>query len=420
MTWQERLNSEITLSSPDGDFFTAKWKGNTRSFSKKLGLFNYPKVKGTKSQDLDSVSDSYPLTLYFDGVDNDKESERFFNSCKQIGPWEIDHPTKGLKTLQLVDIEEAIQPIDSGGITVFRTNWIEVPEDEPTVSDAQLEDEIGEQIYIVNMDAVNQFVKIIQDTASKVAAVKNTINKAVSRIADVQSKIASTVAAVESEINSIQRGIQDTLDAVILNPLKLAGQIQGLIQLPGLIVGDFQARLSMYTEMADEMLGLSPDDDDNSPEAYNTVLTQELTLSAILAVTPVVGATSEYKTRKDSLLSLNIISGLFASTSDRLDLIQKNFETVKIEQQYFSQSQSYNSALKATALSNQLLTRKTFDLKVQRTLILKQDKTPLRMTLEEYGYENFENNYDLFLTSNNLSGNDILLLRAGREVVVYV
>jgi hypothetical protein len=28
-------------------------------------------------------------------------------------------------------------------------------------------------------------------------------------------------------------------------------------------------------------------------------------------------------------------------------------------------------------------------------------------------------NYDLFVRSNNLSGNDILLIPAGREVVIY-
>jgi len=419
MTWQDRINPEIELVSPDGDFFKAKWRGNPRSFSKKLGLFNYPKVRGTKIQDLDSNSVTYPLTLYFDGIDSDLEAERFFNATNQIGPWDVYHPTKGFKLLQLIDIEEAIEPVESGGLTIFRTNWIEQPSEEITVSDAQLEDEINESLIEVNEASASQFEQIIQDTASAVAAVKNTINKAVSAITAVQKEIASTVAAVEAEINSIQRGIQDTLDAVILNPLKLAGQIQGLIQLPGLIVGDFQARLSMYTEMAEEMLGLSPDDDNNSPEAFNTVLTQELTLSAILAVTPVVGASSEYKIRKDSLLSLDIISGLFANTSDSLDLLQKNFEDVKIEQQYFSQSQSYNVALKATALSSQLLTRKIFDLTIQKTLILKQDKTPIKITIEEYGGENFESNYDLFLTSNNLSGDEILLLRAGRGVVVY-
>ena len=43
------------------------------------------------------------------------------------------------------------------------------------------------------------------------------------------------------------------------------------------------------------------------------------------------------------------------------------------------------------------------------------------ITIDEYG-ELGDNdiNYDLFISSNNLKGNDILLLEAGREVVVYV
>ncbi|MCH7641634.1 hypothetical protein IID22_05565, partial [Patescibacteria group bacterium] len=66
MTVENRLNESIKFISPDGSEFEAKWIGDSRSLTKKVGLFNFPKVKGTKGQDLDVTSDTYTLTIYFD------------------------------------------------------------------------------------------------------------------------------------------------------------------------------------------------------------------------------------------------------------------------------------------------------------------------------------------------------------------
>ena len=73
MSWQERVQGSIELTSPDGAVFSAKWEGNTRSIQKKLGIFTYPKFDGTVAQDLGLEGTSYPLRLSFDGPDNDLE-----------------------------------------------------------------------------------------------------------------------------------------------------------------------------------------------------------------------------------------------------------------------------------------------------------------------------------------------------------
>jgi len=419
MSWEDRLKKTITLTSPDNDFFEAKWRGGTRGLIKKIGLFNYPGVDGTVSQDQGSESFTYPLTLYFDGPDNDIETERFIQSAFQRGLWEIDHPVKGKVLLQLLDATEAIEPIDSGNITVVTTNWIEPITDEVISSSAQLENEIEAFVFDANSLAIVQFAQMIQDTFAKVAAVKAAIQKVVAIVKKVTSTIGSIITGISSTMNAIQRGIADTLNAVILEPLKLAAQMQELLQLPGLIITDFQTRITMYQDIANEIFGLTPDSDNVSNESFNTVLVQELSLSAIIAITPSVGATSPYTVRTETLQAMTTISELFTLVTTQLDNSQKNFEDVFIDDQYFSQSQTYVIAMRITALSNQLLIKKTFDLSIQKTILLKEGKTPFQISIEEYGQENIEDNYDLFLKSNNLYGDDILFLHAGREVVIY-
>ena len=121
MSYQDRLQPQITLTSPSGLVFTAKWIGNARSQEKDLGIFKTPGVKGVKIQDLELGATTYPLTIYFDGPDNDLDSEKFVVALAERGSWQVIHPLKGEKSLQLVSYSEAVQPVTSGNITTITT-----------------------------------------------------------------------------------------------------------------------------------------------------------------------------------------------------------------------------------------------------------------------------------------------------------
>ena len=95
MSWEDRVRGNITLTSPDGDNFVGKWIGDPRESQKQLGIFTYPKVDKQIVQDLGISGISYPLTIAFDGEDNDLEATRFFDALSARGPWSINHPTKG-------------------------------------------------------------------------------------------------------------------------------------------------------------------------------------------------------------------------------------------------------------------------------------------------------------------------------------
>ena len=129
MSWRDRLRQSIELTSPDGNIFEAAWQGNSRSMDKKLGLFEFPKVKGTKVQDLDIGSARYPLTIFFVGENNDQESDRFFKACRERGVWTVIHPVRGSLNLQLISVTENIQPVESGNVTQFDTG-VEFPRKE--------------------------------------------------------------------------------------------------------------------------------------------------------------------------------------------------------------------------------------------------------------------------------------------------
>ena len=106
MTWKDRIQPSVKLTSPSGLEFTASWVGNDRTFQRKLGIFDYPGLNGVYVQDLGTSGVTYPLTLMFTGEDNDIEASRFFAACGNPGLWKIQHPTKGALNLQLVQVRK--------------------------------------------------------------------------------------------------------------------------------------------------------------------------------------------------------------------------------------------------------------------------------------------------------------------------
>jgi len=82
---------------------------------------------------------------------------------------------------------------------------------------------------------------------------------------------------------------------------------------------------------------------------------------------------------------------------------------------------SFSDALRMEALTLSFLLRSTFDLAVEKTITLDRAENPVMFAMEAYGGpgEN-DSNIDLFYTSNKLTGNETILMPAGKQVVVYI
>lgn len=422
MTWQDRTQGNIKLTSPGGSVFEALWSGNSRGFEKKLGLFEYPKVRGTGIQDLDNAGTRYPLTIFFEGADNDLEGTRFFEAAKEQGLWQVVHPVKGNLSLQLSTINERIDPVESGNITTFETEWIEPldPDILTALTTPQVADQIRSQSDTVNAVASEQFVaNVAQDTVAETSAVESATNSVVDATVDKLKSLYETVPTLNNQITTIVQGIQNTITQTTIDTLSLAGQIQNLIELPVLATNDVAQRLALYGELILDIIGLSPDG--VVPEDRNRVAVQELAATAAIVGLAQAASTGTLDTRNQAIESAGIVSDNFTLITDALDATQAAFLENDIDLQYFSQSNSFSDASIITAQAISFLLVASFDLKIEKRFTLDRPRTPIFITIDEYGTLGpNDENLDLFLESNELSGNDILTLPAGREVVVYV
>ena len=420
MSWRDRLRKTIKLTSPEGNIFEALWQGNSRSMDKKLGLFEFPKVKGTKVQDLDIGSARYPLTIFFAGENNDQESDRFFNACRERGEWNIIHPVRGSLDLQLISVTENIQPVESGNVTQFDTEWIEPLKDSEVPSLFQQRSTIDGQIDEVNSTSSDQIDNnILQDTAAQTSAFEATVNAVVVAVEKFLAPVYELQSEINSQVLSIKRGINSLLSAPVLDVVSIAGQIQALVQLPALAVADINSRVDAYENFINAALDFSPDTAETKDR--NIVAVQELALTSALASISFVSSTGELISRLQAIELINANMELFKNITDTLDATQELFKDAIIDDQYFSQSESYSDSLLMISQTIAYLLRSAFDLSIEKRFILEKMRSPIEITISEYGdLGESDINFHLFVDSNSLKGNDILILPEGREVLVYV
>lgn len=421
MSYKDRLRPNITLTSPEGNVFTALWSGNDRSQAKKIGIFNFPNVNGSVVQDLGVSGAMYTLSISFEGPDNDLTAAQFFNALKENGTWEVIHPVHGLMRLQPLSFSPADQPITSGNITDVETEWIEPLEPDVVASAAELQATTATQIETVNEVAAEQLERnTFQETAAEVSGFRAAVLDVVANVEQWLEGISSAAADITAEMEAIKRDIDAVLAVVPLDVIAVAGQLQELIQLPARAIQDTQARLDAYRNFADGIsLTLTPET--STTADYNRVTTQELALTAALGAVSGVSSTGTLFSRVEAVEAIEFNLTLFNDIINALDASQILFEGKSIDVQYFSQSQSFSVSGRLNALVMAYLLRAAFDLKVEKRFVLDRRRNPVMVTIEEYGDlgEN-DSNLDLFLDSNKIEGDEHLIMSKGRELVVYV
>lgn len=421
-TWRERLRDVMVMVSPDGNRFEAKWRQSPRTVDKKLGIFNYPLIKGTVVQDLDVTSYRWPLTFFFDGPNHDLEADRFMKAVLQRGQWSITHPVYGFKGLQLMTITEVLDPTGSGNISEFNSDWIEPIDPQTLKTAAEMSDAVGIQADLVAISAADQFVAGLD--ISKPFSIENAINSVTNAVNQFLGPIAELNASINSEFLALQRATQDLLAAAILNPLSIAGNIQALIETPLLAINDIRSRLSAYANLAGAMFGIQPDEGEINPDGRNKAHVQQIALAStvssnakIAVIDPTEGGLSS---QAQAIQTAQDLSTQYDAIVANLDESQALFEDENIEDQHFSQEQSHNETMLVTSQAIEFLLVSSFNLKIERRFTLDRRRAPTEIAIVEYGGpgEN-DANIDLFINSNKLKGSDILLLPALREVVIY-
>jgi len=420
---RNRVREEIKLKSPiSKQEFTAKWSGGTRSFNKRLAMYEYADVNGTVVDDFGVGGDRYPITLIFDGPTYEGRADQFIKACRENGKWEVIHPTKGFLGLQLISLSEQDQPVTQANLIKIDTEWLEFIDPRTHKTGAQLRAQTNADIGLLNVDQRNRFNRVKMKTFSD----RSKLSDMADAMAKGVDKVLGPIAAKNAEINQkmlrAQRDIQSMISSGVIEPLKLAGQIQETIQTPMYAIRDIKGRLRACKDLALNIFAqndaFNPGDNDSAN--FNRALMQELSLTSVLASVTTVGITSDLNSREDAITLIEAQEGFKSDIAAHLGDSQQGLADALIDTQYIMQEASYNQMINMTGSGKAFLIKEAMDLKVAKRYTLTKDRATLEVAISMYGDDWSEDQFTFFVESNNLRGDELLMLPAGKELVIYV
>lgn len=410
MSWQDRLGQSVRLVSPSGADFDALWRGNPRSVEKALGRFKLPGVRGEVVQDLDVAGVAYPLTIYFEGENHDLQAARFFEACKERGLWDVTHPVSGQLRLQLVTVSEEIQPVSSGNITELNTEWVEPTVFIQQITVPELSSRVRQCAEAVDAAAMDR-AKASMDTVapSALATFKAAALRAVAVVQAVKTRLQAVVNAVTAVRSLITSAIAFTAGLIG----STMGLIKTIIDLPAALITDLRTRFDYYGQVlagaSDLSSGVTPD-----AAGRNYAVTQEFVVLSALSGMALALVDSDVRTREEALAYLAEYNAAVRAGLEQLEWVQGEYRTATIDLQYAALGGAYPDLRSLAQATSDLLLRRAFDLAVVRRIRLDRDRTPIDIALSTGA------DYEAFLEYNHLSGEEVLLLPAGSDVVVYL
>ncbi|MCK5017362.1 MAG: hypothetical protein KAS32_09875, partial [Candidatus Peribacteraceae bacterium] len=333
-----------------------------------------------------------------------------FKACGEVGRWEVQHPLYGGLQLQLIGYNQGIQPVTQGGLTEFNLSFFQPADADIIESKQQLLGNVKAAIDKASAASIGKFADAVSNISSKaqagLAAVVDVATTAV-------DSILGPIAQINSEINSsflaIQRGIDETLAAVILDPLALAGQVVNLIETPSQIVLSTQEKLNAYKALAQELFNIESEE----PAVLEV---KEIYLGATSSAIAGIAAATDAQLSTTVLTQMVDIVENFDAMIVSLEADQSKFLDLPMDEQYVSMVGTFSQYYITTAYALRSMIKSSLELAIEKRFILQKYTSPLMLTINEY---NTDDKLDFLIETNDLSGTEIVLLPPGKEIVIY-
>jgi prophage DNA circulation protein len=411
MAWQDRIQ-EAAYTSPSGERFIFSYENVSKSVTKKTSAFNFPDAEGTFVQDLGHTGRRYPFRVIFHGGDYDQEAEAFEAGLLERGTGRLEHPIYGTKDVVPFGEIKRRDDLKSAAnqaiieVTFWETIGLLYPTGQTDPAEAVLA-----AVEEYNDAEAEQFEEILDtDTASELATFKSGYQQLLDTAKNGLQAVANVQATVAAEFNAIYDSISAGIDTLVSDPLTLAFQTTQLLQAPALALANIQARLDAYGNLVDQLTGTIREPGLNSENA-NSFQTDDLYASTSVTGIIVSIVNNQFETKSDALAAADALLAI----SDQLTTWRDaNYDSLG----QIDTGGAYQQYQEAVSLAAGFLVQISFSLKQERRIVL--DRSTVLHELEARLYGTVDENMNFLIQSNDLTGDEIRELPAGKEIVYFI
>ena len=417
MPWNDRIR-EAAYNSPSGARLTFAFENVKNSVEKKGTAFEFPDADGTYIQEHGHAGRKYPIRAIFWGAEYDTEADAFEAALIESGTGKLEHPVYG--TVDVVpfgaitrrdDLKtEANQAVVD--VTFWETIGLIYPaqQDDPA---SAVTDAVDEHTAA----AAQEFAESTTlDSAVNAAKAKDQNKSLLDRAASGLKDIAATQADVQKQFDAVVDSIDNGIDILIAQPLTLAFQTAIMIQAPSRALANIAARLDAYRDLASDIISgessvVTPSLDDG---ANNEFRTNDLYASAYVTGSILSVVNNQFATKTDALAAADaVLAQMDEVTVWRDDNFQALADSGEVDT-----GGAYQQLQEAVALTAGFLVEISFSLLQEKRITLDRPRSIIDLVAELYG--SIDDQLDFFISSNDLSGSEILELPKGREIAYYV
>lgn len=412
MAWNDRL-LQATYVSPSGIPFNFSYEDVSMTSEKKTSEFIFPEVNGSYIQDLGRAGRSFPFTVFFSGSDYDLVSDSFMSALEEKGIGTLIHPIYGVRFV-----------VPTGSIT---RNDALLSESNQAVFNVTFSETIIGSLFPQNTEDILSKIKSyisIFIQASSLQFNDNVVLDITSEILSVSQKLTDQILSATLSLESIvkineeisaafqivKNSIPDTISNITENPEIAIQQLFTMLRIPSEVTDMMNEKYTAYTSLINPVLNqeeYQPLISSNNPN--NLFLNDLLFVFGSFAFLNESVLTVNFKTRNEVIaLSENLLT-VFDNIKIWMD---QNISSLN----YVDTGESYESILNIIQSIASYLINIAFDLPAEKRIILGEDRNIIELVSELYGDLT---QIDYFIQTNDLTCDEIEILKQGKEVIYY-
>lgn len=439
----ELQNRGVVWTSPKGTVFNLKTLESGYKRKHVGTIKENPKTKKSTTKQITDSNDTFndlgmagrdmTLDFLFIGENHFSESNKFENALCEKGQSRLILPHKGEFTVNVLDFSVKNGHVENINSSVVSVNFHETAKTNYPQSSSSGKKEIKAEATKTNAIVAQN----LSDTVSEVKADSSRMQKFMAAYSKMMNNVSSALSvANNASLSSIMTDVmgQNVMSnaftmtsqlqivmsktAALSSKIKNAGSGFSLSSFAGSmtgmssVLGPWQTLISsLITSSKPESLsGLNKSDIDNFL-INDTAATSAL--SALCENTVKI----DFETRKEAV---EIAKGLADLETTWTEFIEE--QTSKIEN--LSDAIIRDSGLTelVAAACGEILNQ-SYELKIEKTVVLSEDKTVIELVYENYPdlfEENPDDTINYFIRTNDLQDDEFFLIKRGSEVKIYV
>ena len=405
MSWLDRLKP-AAYTTPSGARIQFEFEDVSQSSTKKTAAFEFASADGTYVQDNGVGSRRFPIRAFFSGADYDQVAQQFMAGLEESGVGVLEHPVYGaFDVVPFGDLNQRDDLVTAANQAAFEVTFYQtIGQIYPS---SQIDPAAAVQVAVEDQKAAagTAFAENSKpDSVEESELLKNQYSGLLDSVKSGLDSVAKTLESVDRQFNDVYDSLNLGIDVLVGEPLTLAFQTSILIESPARASAAMSDKLAAYGALLTQVTGVSLTSD-------NDLATADLYGSAYVSASCVSAINSDFTTRREAIEAAAALTELFDFLIAWRDQKYSDFSVLDTGEAYYSLQN-------AVAIAAGYLVQLSFSLKTEETITLDRDWSMIELCYELYG--TVDSVLDFFITSNNLTNQEIISIPRGRQIVYFV